>query len=55
MDVDLETAAARRSPHGERGLKYRIPDTRRKNETCRSPHGERGLKFIEQFLVNVCQ
>ena len=33
-----------RSPHGERGLKFR-PDRGRSGRIRRSPHGERGLKF----------
>ena len=32
-----------RSPHGERGLKYRRPMVRHP-PVRRSPHGERGLK-----------
>ena len=34
----------RRSPYGERGLKYRTPD-RGMAVMSRSPYGERGLKF----------
>ena len=33
----------RRSPHGERGLKFLRPP-QMVNLLCRSPHGERGLK-----------
>ena len=33
-----------RSPHGERGLKYRTRRTRCNRRNRRSPHGERGLK-----------
>ena len=35
---------ARRSPHGERGLKF-DKETMRLSEYRRSPHGERGLKY----------
>ena len=35
----------RRSPHGERGLKYFVPGFIERDITCRSPHGERGLKL----------
>ena len=42
---------ARRSPHGERGLKYVGVKDNGKLER-RSPHGERGLKFI--FLRSLC-
>ena len=42
--------AKRRSPHGERGLKYRRPcDTARCRS--RSPHGERGLKCSDMVIV----
>ena len=34
----------RRSPYGERGLKYRTPD-RGMAVMSRSPYGERGLKY----------
>ena len=34
----------RRSPHGERGLKF-LPFFDFKRYVCRSPHGERGLKY----------
>ena len=37
-------AATRRSPHGERGLKF-AGDVRGSLAWSRSPHGERGLKF----------
>ncbi|EDN01978.1 hypothetical protein BACCAP_00011 [Pseudoflavonifractor capillosus ATCC 29799] len=33
-----------RSPHGERGLKFRMVHNQTAAER-RSPHGERGLKF----------
>ena len=33
-----------RSPHGERGLKFKLTDTEYPNFNGRSPHGERGLK-----------
>ena len=39
----LETVG-RRSPHGERGLKF-LCYTGLATEQCRSPHGERGLKY----------
>ena len=40
-----------RSPHGERGLKYRR-GMRQRLHSCRFPHGERGLKFpIEESAV----
>ena len=35
----------RRSPHGERGLKYLLSDYILKR-LSRSPHGERGLKYL---------
>ena len=37
--------AALRSPHGERGLKYRL-DFLVELRGSRSPHGERGLKLF---------
>ena len=37
--------AHRRSPHGERGLKYLVV-FEDGNSAGRSPHGERGLKFV---------
>ena len=40
----------RRSPYGERGLKYRHGQVQRRRE-CRSPYGERGLKFHGQSGV----
>ena len=39
----------RRSPHGERGLKY-SGGTRSSPSRCRSPHGERGLKSVSFTL-----
>ena len=41
-----------RSPHGERGLKYRRRHRLRRGTGSRSPHGERGLKFqpVERHL-----
>ena len=45
-DIPLDLCSpSRRSPHGERGLKFQIL----KGESLlisRSPHGERGLKFF---------
>ena len=41
---------AGRSPHGERGLKWkRTP--RISCALCRSPHGERGLKLVVSALI----
>ena len=49
MDIDLHTSAAKsRSPHGERGLKYKII-LLKDFLVGRSPHGERGLKFDKVF------
>ena len=42
-----DAIAQRRSPHGERGLKYLIILRECESIDCRSPHGERGLKFYE--------
>ena len=39
---------ARRSPHGERGLKYILNHFVYPYYLCRSPHGERGLKYIKK-------
>ena len=39
------TDAARRSPHGERGLKSHLFARQLDAVACRSPHGERGLKY----------
>ena len=36
----------RRSPHGERGLKFLSKDTVN-GALGRSPHGERGLKYVD--------
>ena len=43
-----------RSPHGERGLKYR-PRRARAPPQRRSPHGERGLKcsIVEDVLLRL--
>ena len=35
-----------RSPHGERGLKFKPMRDNKGSDGCRSPHGERGLKLI---------
>ena len=40
-----------RSPHGERGLKWRGIPNRFANAVCRSPHGERGLKSDSPFKL----
>ena len=49
----LPLEQGRRSPYGERGLKYQgcgeNPD-----DAGRSPYGERGLKFIHGFRVIQC-
>ena len=39
----------RRSPHGERGLKWRVWKPGRGGQG-RSPHGERGLKLMREWL-----
>ena len=41
---------ARRSPHGERGLKCRQRARIRAQER-RSPHGERGLKLLDHLMM----
>ena len=44
---------ARRSPHGERGLKFREEaDVNRFRG--RSPHGERGLKSLKHLRAASC-
>ena len=53
MDVHkIEMGHKGRSPHGERGLKYRL-QSQSVPQDSRSPHGERGLKsaLIIRFLV----
>ena len=41
----------RRSPHGERGLKYYYAQETASSK-CRSPHGERGLKSKVRVICN---
>ena len=41
-----------RSPHGERGLKYRNVETNIR-ASRRSPHGERGLKYVVTGLHEI--
>ena len=43
--------ARRRSPRGERGLKFPVDFIRALPPLGRSPRGERGLKFIVSSLV----
>ena len=45
MDI-RELNAVCRSPHGERGFKFKINI----QFFCRSPHGERGFKFVVQWV-----
>ena len=45
-----ELAVIRRSPHGERGLKY-ARYIQQIEPGRRSPHGERGLKFVGVVLM----
>ena len=40
--------SGRRSPHGERGLKFDAPDLTG-HDPSRSPHGERGLKYVRDL------
>ena len=42
----------RRSPYGERGLKYPVADAVRE-PAGRSPYGERGLKYHRQHATPV--
>ena len=42
--VILAGIAVRRSPHGERGLKFFLRSWANPDRPRRSPHGERGLK-----------
>ena len=46
----LQVSFHRRSPHGERGLKYKVYQDC-VSTPCRSPHGERGLKLLMQHLM----
>ena len=46
-------ARKRRSPCGERGLKY-APEAPPARECCRSPCGERGLKYQVSLLIRAC-
>ena len=39
-----------RSPHGERGLKFKVPKSIA-TSPGRSPHGERGLKLKVYLLI----
>ena len=48
VTVKLLSAILSRSPHGERGLKFRHREGRW-NAPGRSPHGERGLKYISHL------
>ena len=44
MRVEYGVSIDRRSPHGERGLKFGFSRKGARCEQGRSPHGERGLK-----------
>ena len=44
VGADRKTGESR-SPHGERGLKFRRLEALHETAECRSPHGERGLKY----------
>ena len=43
MDIEITAKEVGRSPHGERGLKFRF-EAGEADGPGRSPHGERGLK-----------
>ena len=45
--LPLPKAGRGRSPHGERGLKYKMRRTPPGGPGRRSPHGERGLKYAD--------
>ena len=57
--IEINTAnprnahCCRRSPPGERGLKYARNPPRKLKEGRRSPPGEHGLKFLPSHLVTV--
>ena len=47
----MEIAGQRRSPHGERGLKYVLLGALPRFAVGRSPHGERGLKSASRVVA----
>ena len=51
--LHINPEAGRRSPHGERGLKYPVVDYNLYLSIRRSPHGERGLKFSQGYRVEL--
>ena len=50
-ELHLHSALCRRSPRGERGLKYQIDHALVHWLKGRSPRGERGLKFVVDMLT----
>ena len=55
MGDESDDLIKRRSPHGERGLKFNAQVGFDTDRESRSPHGERGLKWMYTTFIDKVQ